>query len=288
MNGSAPAGLVQPKLATGGTNLFVIGDWGARSGIQRRVAQSMEMTAVAMGTPLAILSTGDNIYNSGVKSADDPLWKSTFEDVYTQKHIQVPWVAVLGNHDHRGSIQGQIDYSKRNKRWVMPDRYFDHLVQDGETTIAVVCLDTQQLLQRSTGWQDQLKWLKKALAKHEKASYIIVNGHHPMRSYGHYGDQQWMLTGVKPLMERYGASIYVCGHDHDLQIVQHPEDDFTCIVSGGGGGCNSTKWGEHSKAVATGGGFVRIQFDVKGAQAQVIDDKGKMMGRAAIPARGVR
>lgn len=71
-----------------------------------------------------MISTGDNFYESGVDSISDDKWQTTFEAIYDAPALQVPWYAVLGNHDYGGSAQAQIDYSKKSRRWTMPDRYF--------------------------------------------------------------------------------------------------------------------------------------------------------------------
>lgn len=219
----------------------------------------MDRVALDRGLPNAVVSTGDNVYPSGVKSAKDPLWTSTFEKIYHQESLQVPWWAVLGNHDHRGSISAQTEYSAINKRWNLPSRYYDHVfVGEAETRTALICLDTQQLLQRTTGWKEQLVWLKATFEKHKDVDYIIVNGHHPLRSYGHYQDQAWMIRDVKPLMDNYNATLYVCGHDHDLQIIDHPDDAFVCVVSGAGASCRTTSWGKHTKDAYAEAGFARV------------------------------
>jgi hypothetical protein len=64
-----------------------------------------------------IVSTGDNFYPSGVASVQDPLWKRSFEDVYTAFSLQEEWYPVLGNHDYDGDAQAQIEYSRISRRW---------------------------------------------------------------------------------------------------------------------------------------------------------------------------
>ena len=49
--------------------------------------------------PNAFAFPGDNFYESGVDSISDDKWQTTFEAIYDAPALQVPWYAVLGNHD---------------------------------------------------------------------------------------------------------------------------------------------------------------------------------------------
>lgn len=55
---------------------------------------------------------------------DDPQWKTKFEDVYADPALQLPIYPILGNHDHKGNPQAQVEYSQRNKNWRMPAQYY--------------------------------------------------------------------------------------------------------------------------------------------------------------------
>ena len=58
--------------------------------------------AIRSWHPDFILTLGDNFYEDGVASVDDPQWKTKFEDVYDAKSLVVPIYASLGNHDRVG------------------------------------------------------------------------------------------------------------------------------------------------------------------------------------------
>jgi len=76
----------------------VLGDWGRDTPAQHQVARSLgEAMAEARGA--FVLAVGDNFYESGVASVEDPLWRVCFEDVYTHPALQRPWRVALGNHD---------------------------------------------------------------------------------------------------------------------------------------------------------------------------------------------
>ena len=102
----------------------VIGDWG-RDGAskQRDVAGQMGKAAAASGSKF-VIAVGDNFYEDGVQSVDDPHFRASFEDVYTAPSLQTPWYAILGNHDYHGNVDAQIAYSAKSARWHMPARYY--------------------------------------------------------------------------------------------------------------------------------------------------------------------
>jgi acid phosphatase len=100
-------------------SFLAVGDWG-RDGefLQVEVAKRMGQAAQALEAAF-VISVGDNFYEDGVASVDDPKWKTSFEDVYTAPSLQVPWYVALGNHDYRGEAQAQLDYARTRPagRW---------------------------------------------------------------------------------------------------------------------------------------------------------------------------
>ena len=105
-------------------HFIAMGDWG-RNGAdhQQQVATQMGATAKEIGSMFTI-ATGDNFYPSGVISEWDPLWKYSFEDIYTDFHLQWDWYPVLGNHDYKSNPDAQVKYSSISRRWKMPARYY--------------------------------------------------------------------------------------------------------------------------------------------------------------------
>src|SRR5271170_5423387 len=103
----------QPALP-GGFNFLVFGDWG-RQGEQDQVDVAAQMAKVAKDSGAKfIISVGDNFYENGVQSVDDPHWQKSFEEVYHDPALQVPWQVILGNHDYHGNCDAQIAYGKNN------------------------------------------------------------------------------------------------------------------------------------------------------------------------------
>ena len=255
---------------------LVIGDWGAGGSIQKRVADSMVRVA-AQTKASFVVSTGDNIYPDGVTSDADPQWKTKYERVYDK--LALPWWSVLGNHDHRGNPDAQISYAKRNPRWNMPGRTWRHDIQRGSgEVLSILGLDTTPMMQGAESWRKQLEWLDTSLTS-MPASISIVVGHHPMRSYGHYGDSSLLVKNLKPLLDKHRVRLYMCGHDHDMQLVRNPDDQFSCLVSGAGGGSRPTRMGAHSKIAYTNGGFACVRVGGSELSVELFDSGGTSKGR---------
>lgn len=279
-----PSEVLPPPEASDTTlRWIVLGDWGTGGKVQHRVAHAM--AEVARRAPVHwILSTGDNLYPAGVHSAEDPRWNSLFERVYADSALRVPWYPVLGNHDYRGDPDAQIAYSRRNPRWRMPSRYYshEHNLPDG-TPVLFVALDTQELLAGPSELrQRQLQWLEQELQRVPRGWKFAV-GHHPLRSAGAYGENRQLLRLLKPLFDRYGVAAYFCGHEHDLQLLQHPEDRFICVVSGAGGGVRSTSYGPFSLFAAAQPGFVYVALGAQVLRLWFIAADGSILAVKSVP-----
>ena len=87
--------------SSGAISFLVVGDWGRRGTYnQSRVADAMAAKAAQEGGVGFVLSTGDNFYESGLVSVEDDNFTASFSSIYHHKYLQVPWYAVLGNHDY--------------------------------------------------------------------------------------------------------------------------------------------------------------------------------------------
>ncbi len=261
---------------------LVVGDWGTGAAFQKRVAAAMLIKADT-AKPAFIISTGDNIYNSGVTSVNDPQWKTKFEDIYAGKGLELPWYVVLGNHDHRGNVQAEIDYHARNSLWNLPARYYSFVQTiDSATTIEFFALDTDPIhLNAKEFIETQNVWLRTQLNA-SKARWKVVVGHHPVRSYGGYGDQKELLQHIKPLLDGARVDLYMNGHEHDLQYVKSPEDQFYCLTSGNGGESRHTAYGTNTIFAATNGGFNFIAATRERLYIEFVNTEGKVLFATSI------
>jgi hypothetical protein len=109
-------------------HFLVTSDWGGLpvwpwvTPGQRKVAAALGRVAQARRSAF-VLSLGDHFYFHGVRSADDPRWRRTFEQVFTAPSLQGAgfWRIAAGNHDHAGNITAQLAYASRlGSRWRYP------------------------------------------------------------------------------------------------------------------------------------------------------------------------
>eukprot|EP00270_Netrium_digitus_P008869 TRINITY_DN267_c0_g1_i3.p1 TRINITY_DN267_c0_g1~~TRINITY_DN267_c0_g1_i3.p1 ORF type:complete len:360 (-),score=56.60 TRINITY_DN267_c0_g1_i3:182-1261(-) len=98
---------------------LVMGDWG-RNGTynQSLVAEQMGKAAQAVGAQF-VISTGDNFYEEGLSSVEAEMFEQSFSRIYSHEALQLPFYAVLGNHDYYGNALAQLDPAlvKRDSRW---------------------------------------------------------------------------------------------------------------------------------------------------------------------------
>jgi acid phosphatase len=288
-----PQSLLAEDAHAGGLNFVVLGDWG-RNGEpdQANVAKQLAAAAEAMQAKF-VLAVGDNFYEDGVASVTDPQWQTSFEKVYTAPSLQVPWHAILGNHDYHGNAQAQIDYSQTSKRWHMPSRYYRRTEAiDSQHSVDFFFLDTMPMATFDLGetqhagnvpWHDaprQMAWLETSLTA-STADWKIVVGHHPIYSGGSHGDTPYLVEHVLPLLEKHGVQAYLNGHDHDLQHLRAGKVDLFC--SGGGSRPRPTLETPHTKFAKGCSGFMAVSLQRDRMDIRMIDDQGRVLYRATVP-----
>jgi acid phosphatase len=217
---------VLPEVAEGKSLAWtVLGDWGFKI----RYAGKIAARSKSAGSKFW-MGIGDNFYLNGVKSTKDPKWKSVFENVYKDKWFRTHRFEVIaGNHDYKGSIKAQIDYTnKKGTSWYFPKKYYtvSRTISPG-LDVDFVYIDTTPLTEFKKKDVDQVKWLQQTLAK-STATWIIVIGHHPI--YSLTGNNNWMIQHVLPVLKKNKVAAYICGHHHSLQ--HHVEAKMHYIIVG--------------------------------------------------------
>ncbi len=69
-----------------------------------------------------VVGLGDNIYESGVTSVDDPQFEEKFELPF--EPVDLPFYLVLGNHDWKGSGEAWLEVARRYPQVHFPHFYY--------------------------------------------------------------------------------------------------------------------------------------------------------------------
>ncbi|QLG09545.1 metallophosphoesterase [Deinococcus sp. D7000] len=265
--------------------VIVMGDQGTGTEVQRRVAAAMQAVCAAQGCDLGI-GLGDNFYPAGPRSADSPLFKTRFADVYGP--LNIPFLMIPGNHDESGFFGGdgtdargaeaQIAYGKLNPQWVMPGRTYRAPVNTlaeffaVDTSPLAAYLPVRRASERPGGPWDlaQRAWLTQSLGN-STARWKIVLGHHPLFSNGKHGDAgsydglPFAFQRGDAVRDLYGlacdeADLILSGHEHALEVfAPQPECPGTwTAVSGAAGKTEGGKVGKRAAAAEVYGepGFI--------------------------------
>ena len=218
---------------------IAVGDTGKANDTQYLVADAMRDQCAAEGCDFIVL-LGDNLYPEGAEEVDDPVWQDAFEDPYSE--IDLPFYAVLGNHDYGGKLlfvdvdglgnqfdRGpvEVEYAQQSSKWRMPDTHYT--MRQGP--VGFIALDTDSILWDNEDHGDQWDWFPDALAEVSDAPWVLALGHHPYRSnggHGNAGDYNTLLDISVPIDALDGEEVedfmeeQVCGnvdmllsaHDH--------------------------------------------------------------------------
>lgn len=248
---------------------IAIGDQGTGNSSQRRVARLMNEKAGEDSCNF-VITLGDNFYRKGVTSTNDRQWQSKFVVMYDLPHLNVPFYPTLGNHDHADDrARYQVEYSKKSSKWKMPNNYYTFTrTIDAHSSIQFFALDTDVIDDGS----QQIQWLESELQA-STATWKIVYGHHPVYSYGMHGNEERMMDLVRPLLEKYLVDAYICGHDHDRQLIG-PVKGVHYIVAGTGAKSRDTRYGELTIFAETNLGFAWFRITDDEFHLQFINGDG--------------
>ena len=240
-----------------------------------------------------VISVGDNFYENGVASVSDSHWRVSFEDVYHQASLQIPWHVVLGNHDYHGNCDAQIAYHATHPRWNMPARYYvqSHPLEAGatadffylDTSPMVKSYATSKATRQQIATQDaprQLEWFQGALAA-SKARWKIVIGHHPIYSGGLHGDTPELIESVLPLLHVHKVQAYFNGHDHDLQHLM--AGDINLFDTGAGSEHRPTFKNKHTTWAKACSGFTTVSLRADKMDVCMIDNRGTVIYTTTVP-----
>lgn len=269
-----------------GMRFVAVGDTGTGSNSAQKVANAIAAKCQAEGCAFVQL-LGDNIYEDGVASVDDPQWQSKFEVPFAA--VDTDFFAVLGNHDYGGDGAGnefakgqfEIDYTKKSKKWKMPAAFYHHVKGDME----LFGLDTNMIVYEKDAQQrtDVAKWISESTAP-----WKIAFGHHPYLSNGPHGNagaydgQTKAPANGEPVKKFFDevvcgkVDLYLSGHDHSRQWMNESCKGTELAVSGAGAkqtgflGKNATLFQSMEL------GFLYLIVEPKRITAEFVDENGKV------------
>lgn len=268
-------------------HFMVFGDWGTGNAQQKAVAEAMAHYAETSKThnPVQfVISTGDNFYEDGVSSVDDPQWETKFEKMYDKKRLPMPFISVLGNHDWKLEPGAQLAYSGANPgtRWQIDGFWFkrSYPKEAERPLVDFFYIDTNIWNYQVRLLQDQqLTWLTKALQT-SQAQWQIVVGHHPLYSDGDHGRDKELLAlrdKLGPLFKRWGVDAYLSGHDHDLQRIEVPGEPTLFLISGAAGKLRPRHTNDWKPFYASTAGFAALTVSATQLSGKFLDTSGNTL-----------
>jgi hypothetical protein len=273
----------------GGTNgplrFVAVGDTGKGNDGQHAVANAMANRCATRGCDFAIL-LGDNIYESGITSPDDPQMQAKFEQVYAA--VPVEFQIVLGNHDYGGEGLGtefgkaafEIAYSARSQKWRLPAAHYHFTKPLTEFFV----LDTNLMMfGRDADQKTNIPpWIAASTAR-----WKIALGHHPYISNGPHGNAGFYdgvtvggLTagsGVKDFMDQYvcgKVDLYLGAHDHSMQWLAGTCNGTALILSGAGAQPTTLPGKNATSFQSTALGFLYVTITEAQLTAEFVDSTG--------------
>ncbi|MBF0614967.1 MAG: acid phosphatase [Magnetococcales bacterium] len=269
-------------------HFFALGDQGTGDQRQKQVARAMEQVATGSHGVDFVLLLGDNFYPDGVNSTTDPQWSTAFEAIYQGKWLaQTPFLAILGNHDHRGSVAAQIAYGQRrlgSGRWRMQARqeWMDlGSTSAGQPLLRLVLLDAELPIAM------QADFLRQSLAQGTPL-WRVVATHVPLDSSGRHGSQAERLEKLLPVMQEMQIDLHLAGHDHHQELIRQPGKPVQ-VISGAGGralyrvgqrlpGSRFTSAGQH--------GFVHLELTSTQLVITFYDDQARRLHQEQVRRSG--
>jgi tartrate-resistant acid phosphatase type 5 len=245
-------------LESEGIAFIFMGDSGTGKQAQYDVATGIKSYCLSNSCQFATL-LGDNFYTFGVGNSRDKHFNNKFEKPYAD--LNFDFYPVLGNHDHYGNTQAQVDYTQFSTKWKMPAKYYHYV----KGNVQFFAIDSSKFD------ATQQSWLKNALST-SQAKWKIVYGHHPVFSYGLHGNTSSLITTLKPMLEEHKVDFYLSGHDHDKQVIE--KDGIPYIVSGAAAKLRNTQQGADSIFAISTLGFAHMKISGNSAVVKILDKNG--------------
>ena len=228
-------------------SFIALGDAGDFSLEQRQVALGIKKTCAKQPCDF-VLYLGDNFYPNGLKNTQDPAFEAGFLKIYEE--LNLPFYAILGNHDLKDNPQAQIDLHNQGP-WRMPDGHY------------ILESPLAQLIGINSNCHGQeMLWAKGAMESEKP--WTILFTHHPIYSTAGHGDAAPSRRWLWNKLGLNGVDLLLAGHDHDLEYLTRRGDSTQYLISGAGGSGSSKRQGDESQGISQfqhpGPGYAWVQI----------------------------
>jgi hypothetical protein len=233
---------IHPRTA-GALSFLALGDVGTGDADQRAVAATARALVAQRRCDFIVL-LGDNFYEDGVTTVQDPKFQSHFESLYGD--LGIPVLPVLGNHDVKRDALAQVLYTLRSQAWRMPNVRYGF--QAGPARFFALNTNLNLL-----EWWD----LRRRLLP-SRLPWTIVIGHHSLYGSGTQGDADPVGRWYWGRYLAPQVDVYLAAHNHQLEHLQVPGLPTDYVISGAGGSHyrEQTARGERFKPTAAHSRFV--------------------------------
>lgn len=271
-------------------NFYLVNDLG-RNGYydQKPIAELMGEMAENISIE-CVVAAGDVHHFEGIRSVNDPLWISNYEQVYSHPELMIPWYPILGNHEYRGNTQAVLDYSEVSARWQMAGRYYTKVLESDGVTVRLVMIDTSPLLDKyrkdtdkypdacKQDMESQLTWIDSVLAS-AKEDWVLVVGHHPVYAETSKEDSERanLQKRLDTLLHKHKVDMYLCGHIHNFQHIRMPGSSVDYIVNSSASLSRKVKPIKGTRFCIGESGFSVVAADKKMLNLHMINKEGKVL-----------
>ncbi len=253
-------------------NLLFVGDMGSGNADQKAVASAME-SICQQSAPKAVFFLGDNFYPKGVEGPQDPQWQTSFQDVYALPCLKnLPFYAILGNHDYYGKPEAQISYkSPSEPLWSMP---FRHYYIDFGQRLRIMALDSNILDLCGSPTHCTLDFLRDGLHGPQAETFVLA--HHPMKSLSAKYPEEPFAGRILRQFLCDKDLLFMAGHSHHLEHRNDKACRLDHIINGAGGASlYETRPLESEVPFAKSThGFVQIHIGPQDSRVEFYDKNG--------------
>jgi len=185
--------------------------------------------------PKFIISAGDHVYSFGIQN----LAESSKIDQMLRHYgdFDIPWYPVVGNHDCRGSVQAQVEFSKLQPRWKMNSLYYSFSEAVKGTMARFYFLETCTLVCPTDIPREQVEqqfgsvaytecefynpntWAESSMWK----TFSNINALHSAKQF----QLEWLEDSLRESSEREWR--FVIGHHPILSSTKHRGDNKVLV-----------------------------------------------------------